>query len=177
MPERIKKTLKILLYAISSNVLFGSTIFFTYTWLARYSVLYAYAGNLALIIFGLLMDNYMLNSFQSKKLAMQLTQIKSVKDREHNYRLIRGILNNFVSFKTALYTIYILILILAQVIDFHPTLFSEDIRSFIFANNYSILIIIAFDLVLGEFIRDRKRSKDIIKKLDNNLNELQDYRD
>ena len=177
MSAKIRKTLKVLLYAISSNAIFGSIIFFTFTWLARYSVLYAYLGNLALIILGLLMDEHMIKSFQSKKLAMQIKRIKKVKDRELNYRIIKGVLNNFVSFKTVLYTLYILILILAQIIDFYPTLFSEDIRSFILANNYSILIIVAFDLVLGEFLRDRKRSKDIMKVLDDNLNEFQDSQD
>jgi len=174
MSGRIRKSLKVLLYAVSSNAIFGSIIFFTYTWLAGYSVLYAYLGNLALIIIGLLMDEHMIKSFQSKKLAMQLNQIEKVKDRELNYRIIKGVLNSFVSFKTVLYTLYILILILAQIIDFYPSLFSEDMRSFILANNYSILIIVAFDLALGEFFRDRKKSKDALEKLNNNLNEVQD---
>ena len=174
MSGRIRKSLNVLLYAVLSNGIFGAIIFFTYTWLARYSVLYAYLGNLLLIIIGLIMDEHMIKSFQSKKLAMQINQIKKAKDRESNYRLIKGILNSFVSFKTVLYTLYILILILAQVIDSYPTLFSEDMRSFILANNYSILIIVAFDLALGEFLRDRKKSKDTLRVLDDNLNEGQD---
>jgi len=173
MSCRSKKSLKVLLYAVSSNAIFGTIIFFTYTWLARYSVLYAYLGNLSLIIIGLLMDEYMIKSFQSKKLAIQIKQIEKVKDREANYRLIKGILNSFVSFKTVLYTLYILILILAQIIDYYPTLFNEDMRSFILANNYSILIIVAFDLALGEFLKDRKKSKDTLESLNNNLNEDQ----
>jgi len=174
MSGKIGRSLNVLLYAISSNAIFGAIIFFTYTWLAGYSVIYAYLGNLSLIIIGLLMDEYMIKSFQSKKLAMQIKQIEKVKDRESNYRLIKGILNSFISFKTVLYTLYILILILAQIIDSYPTLFNEDMRSFILANNYSILIIVAFDLALGEFLKDRKKSKDILENLDNNLNEVQD---
>jgi len=172
MLGKLKKALKVLLYAISSNVIFGSIIFFTFTWLAGFSILYAYLGNLALIIIGLLMDGHMVKSFQSKKLVTQIRQIKNPKDRELNYRLIKGVLNNFVSFKTVLYTLYILILVLAQIIDFYPTLFNNDIRNFLHANNYSILIIIAFDLALGEFLRDRKKSKDTLEKLENNMNEI-----
>ena len=174
MLGKFRKALKVLLYAVSSNAIFGSILFFSFTWLAGYSVLYAYLGNLALIIIGLLMDEHMVKSFQSKKLAMQIRQIEKAKDREINYRIIKGVLNNFVSFKTVLYTLYILILILAQIIDFYPMLFNEDIRSFLLANNYSILIIVAFDLALGEFLRDRKKSKDVLEKFNDNLNEVQD---
>ena len=54
MSEKIKKIVKYVLYALTSNVIYGLLLFFVFTRLAGYSLLYAYLGNLALIIIGLI---------------------------------------------------------------------------------------------------------------------------
>ena len=56
MSETIGKIINYVLYVLLSNVIYGLLIFFVFTWLVRYSLLYAYLGNLSLIIIGLGMN-------------------------------------------------------------------------------------------------------------------------
>lgn len=126
--------------------------------LAGYSLLYAHFGNLALIVVGLAIDEYMYKMLQSKKLVAQL---KQEKDMETNYRLIQWIMDNFVSFKSILYLFYIIILVVSKIIDFNPELLGDDIGSFIRANDYSILFLLAFDTLISQFTKDRTRMKKV----------------
>jgi hypothetical protein len=158
MLNKIKQISKHLIYIIGTNIIYGLIVYFVFSWLTGYSLLYAYLGNLVLIISGLAIDNYSQKMFQSEKFIKQL---KEDKNSEKNYRLFQWIIDNFVSFKAILYLFYIVILIISQLIKFEPALFSEDIRNFIGANDYSILFLISVDTVIGQFSNDKIKMKQI----------------
>ena len=61
-----------------------------------------------------------------------------------------------------------------QIIDFYPTIASEDISSFIHANSYSILLFIAFDQFIGQFSKDKERMNKISEKLKKSMTENQE---
>jgi len=108
--------------------------------------------------------------YESKKLVAMLTKEKDI---EKNYRLIRLQLDSFVSFKTVLYIFYIFILVFSQILDFYPELIGGNIGNFVNANSYSILLLIAFDQVIGQFSKDRERTAKISSKLEKELFENQ----
>jgi hypothetical protein len=171
MKEKIKRILKFILFFIYTNAIYGLIVYFVFTWLAGYSLLAGYLGNLVLIILGLTIDANMYKMLQSKKLVKEL---KDDKNSEQAYRYIQNLLKNYISFKTALYLFYVIILVLSQVIVFYPTLFNENISHFIMANNYSILILIAFDMLSSQFLKDKERKKEIAGKLERALSEDDD---
>lgn len=171
MRDKLTKIIKHLVYALVSNVLYGFIVYFLYMALVGYSLLYVYLVNLALIILFLALDDVTLKAWESKRV---LALIKKEKDIEKGYRTIQLYFDSFVSFKTILYVFYVFILIVAQMIDFYPALISEGLTNFIFANRYSILILIAFDQLIGQFSKDRGRMKKISEKLKKDLFDDQD---
>ena len=170
MVDKIKKIGKFLLFFLYSNVIYGFIVYFIFTWLSGYSLLYGYFGNLALIIIGLAIDIYLYRILQSKNLAMQL---KNEADPEKAYRFIQMVLDNYVSFKTVLYLFYVIILILSQILVFYPSLLGKNISNFIIANNYSILFLIALDMLIKQFRTDRERLKEIAVNLKKNIDKAQ----
>ena len=171
MSNKIKQIGKHLFYILWSNVIYGLILYFLFTWLAEYSLLYAYFGNLSLIIIGLAIDAYFLKILQSKKLMMQLKEENDAK----NYRLIQRLVDSFVSFKTILYLFYVIILIFSQILTINPTFVGENISNFILANNYSILFLIAFDMLLGQFSKDKERMKEISENMKKSLVDKEEF--
>jgi len=160
-----------ILCALIANAAYGVLLYFVFTWLAGYSLLYAYLGNLALIILILAIDEYTHKILQSEKFIMKL---KKEKDPEKSYRSLEWGLSNFGSFKTDLYLFYVFILVFSQIIEFHPSLVGDNLGGFIRANSYSILFFIAFDTLLGQYSKDRKRMKEILATIKKSLDEIQD---
>jgi hypothetical protein len=114
---------------------------------------------------GLALDKYAFYMFQPKNLAKQLRNEKDP-DIEKTYHFIqRWILDNYVSFKTALYLFYIIILIVSQIIEFNPALVDEELGVFILASRYSILFLMAFDMLIGQFSKDRDNTKKLSEEL------------
>jgi len=171
MSNKIKQIGKHLFYILWSNVIYGLILYFLFTWLAEYSLLYAYFGNLSLIIIGLAIDAYFLKMLQSKKLMLQLKEENDAK----NYRLIQRLVDSFVSFKTILYLFYVIILIFSQILTINPTFVGENISNFILANNYSILFLIAFDMLLGQFSKDKERMKEISENMKKSLADKEEF--
>ena len=168
MKEKLKRIIRFILFFIYTNVIYGLIVYFVFTWLAGYSLLAGYFGNLALIVLGLVLDTYMLKMLQSKKLVEEL---RKEKDTEQGYRFIQLVLDNYVSFKTSLYLFYVLILVFSQIIVFYPTLFGENISNFIAVNNYSILLLVAFDMLSSQFLKDKARKKEIAENLEKAFSE------
>jgi len=166
LPSKIRQICRYVGYALVTNIIYGFILYSVFTWLAGYSLLYAYLWNLALIILGLALDEIMYRMYQSENFA---AQIKKEKDVEKAYRLIQWQLDNFVSFKTVLYLFYIVILVVSQIIESNPELIGESLGRFIHANNYSILVLIAFDTLIGQFSKDRERMKETSEKLKKKL--------
>jgi hypothetical protein len=142
-------------------VVYGLISFLVFTWLAGYSLLHASIGNLVLIVLVLAIDEYMIKAFQSEKLIMR---IKMENDPEKTYRSLQSGLNIAGSFKADLYLFYVIVLIFSQIIDFDPALVNENFGNFISANNYSILFLIAIDMLIGQYSKDRARLKKISEK-------------
>ena len=168
MPNTMKKIGEYSVYFLWSNALYGLVVYSVFRWLASYSLLYAYLGNLALIVLGLAMDEYMQRMLQSEKLVAEL---KKEKDSEKNFRFIHWIMDSFISFKTSLYLFYVLILIVSQIIKFDHALVGENMRVFISANDYSILLLIALDTLIRQFSNDRGRMRSISENLKKALDE------
>ena len=158
MLNKIVIIIKHLIYAIISNILYGLAVFFLYKSLVGHSLLYVYIVNIALILIFLALDDTALNVWNSKKFILE---IKKDKDIDKSYRYIQLYFDSFVSFKTILYLFYIFIVIVAQIIEFYPTLINKDLENFIIANRYSILLLIAFDQLILQFSNDKEKIKKI----------------
>ena len=157
----VKRIIKYVLYTIFTNAVYGLILYNLCTWLAGYSLLYAYLGNFTLIILGLTLDELYLKMFQSKWLVKQ---IKKEKDNAKNFNVLQFVFDSFISFKTILYVFYILIMIFSEIIDLKLVPMNKDLENFIFANRYSILLLIALDQLIGQFSKDRERIKGISEK-------------
>jgi len=164
MLNKFKKITGYLLYILYSNIIFGFILYYTFTWLVGYSPLYAYLGNLAFIILGLILDEYVI-----KVLVRDLQLKKRAKKSEKV--LIISLLSSYISFKTVLYLFYIFILIISQIIKFYPDLLNEALGNFISANTYSILLLMSIDKIILQFIKDRSKMNEILEKFKDYLNE------
>jgi len=71
------------------------------------------------------------------------------------------ILDNFVSFKAVLYLFYMLILIVSEIFELEQTLVGINLVNFITVTKYSILLLVAFDMLIAQFTKDRQRVRTI----------------
>jgi len=168
MINKVKRITNYLIYGIFTNAIYGFILYNLCTWLSGYSLIYAYFGNFILIILGLMLDELFLKMFQSKWLVIQ---IKNNKDMEINYNILKFIFNSFISFKLILYVFYILIMIISEIIELNSILINKNFENFIFANRYSILLLIALDQLIGQFSKDRERINKTSKNFEKNWNE------
>ena len=171
MSKRIKQLSKQLLISLITIVVYGLVLYLVCTWLAGYSLLYAYLGNLALIIIVLTLDELTLKMFQSEK---RVEQVMSTDDAEKTYHQVQLGLENFVTFKTELYLFYVLVLIFSQIIDLAPLAVGEDLGTFFHINGYSILLLLAIDMFIGQFSKDKDRLNRILDRFKGYLTKNQD---
>jgi hypothetical protein len=103
--------------------------------------------NFALIIVFLIED----------RVADYFTAKRKVKEqgKEQNIltKLLKSYLNS-VSFKTALYLFYIFILICSAIDNVAPGYFSEDFSIYLLTVEYGILVLVAGDTFLNQFLKD-----------------------
>ena len=165
MRNKIIRAGKYIAYAICFNFIYGIIVYFIYAWLARRSPLHVYLGTLAMIIVALAGDEIMHKTF---RLTMQSEKYNTQLMKEPLFRLY---LDAFTSFKTLLYLFYILLLIISQIISFYPVALNENLENFIFANSYSIVLLIAVDQLIGQFSKDRERMKGISAEFKKYLDE------
>jgi len=156
--QKIKQALGHIIYVLFSNTIYGLILYFVYVWFSGYSLLLAFFGNFALIIAGLAVDESTIKYFESEKTVKYFERTKL--SRSDRY-FLRHYTSSFVSFRTALYVFYIFILVLSQVLEFNPDMLGEKMRSFILSNSYSILLLIAADMLLAQFSKDKERMKKI----------------
>jgi hypothetical protein len=159
MRNGIKQINKYLVYDIFGMAIYGLFLYFGFTWLAGFSLVYGFLWNYALIIIAITFDGYANKMMQSDKIIMMFKEKYGI---ERACRLIAG---GFITFKTLLYLFYLFILIASQIIDVNPTLLGENLVAFILANNYSILFLLAFDSFIGQFSKDKGRKQKIIEKI------------
>lgn len=171
MLNKIIQTSKFIVYDLIFIVIYGVILYFVFTWLAGYSLLYAYLGNIGLILLVIAVDEYIIKILQSEDAVSRLIKEN---DKETDYSSIQGLMNNAISFKTELYLFYVFILIFSQIIEFSPTLVSANLSKFILANSYSILLLIAFDRILQSFSNDRERMKKMSANFKKSFSESKD---
>lgn len=144
-------------------------MWFVCVWLAGYSLLYAYLANLALLILGLVLDEFTMKTFLSQKTISEIRRFET-REKERNRTLIKSLMSSYVSFKATLYLFYMVILVLSQIIRFIPDLAGLDLKNFLEATQYSILILVAYDMFSSQFFRDRRKmrkmSKEFVRKID-----------
>jgi len=168
MQDKFKRAVKYVLYVVFSSGLYGVILYFVSTWLAGYSLLYAYLGNLVLIIIALASDNATFKVYES------VMQSKKHVEELRKSRFLRFQLDAFVSYKTVLYMFYIVILLFSQIINSGLLLINENLMNYISINEYGILLLIAVDLLIGQFTKDREKSKYFKEKIEKYLADNQD---
>ena len=161
MATKIKQISLYLLMSLITIIIYGTVLYFVCKWLAGYSLLHAYLGNIALIIITLAIDELMLKTYQPEKLAMRT---KKEKDVEKGYRNVLSALDSSVSFKTDLYLFYVFVLVASKITEYRPALAGDDIGIFLQINSYSILLLVAIDMLIGQFAKDRERIRRIKEK-------------
>jgi len=162
MLGKIGMAVKYIITSLLANAIFGLILYFGFTWLNGFSLLLAYLWNIVLIILILWMDEQTLKSMESDKF---IKKIQKEKDPGKVVYHINKIMKYCGSFKTDLYMFYIFILVISQLITFDPSLLGENLRYFIEANSYSILLLLAFDMFIGQFKNDRIMMDRIAAKL------------
>ncbi|MCL2807394.1 MAG: hypothetical protein FWD27_04415 [Coriobacteriia bacterium] len=159
MKNKIKQIGKHVLYVLFSSALYGLALYLVTIWLAGYSLLWAYVGNLVLIIFALWSDEFAIKQFKS---AITTKEGREALEKD---RFFWFYADSFVSYKTVLYLFYVVVLIASQVAEFYPDIFSEEVASFLLANRFSILILLAYDMLTQQFSKDRTRAKALSEEL------------
>lgn len=169
--RRIKQLGMHLVFIVFSNAIYGVILFSLTTWLLGFSLVYAYLGNLLLIIAGLVLDRFSLSTMEPKRLAEDLRKIEN---EGAGSRVVWFLLTSFVSFKAILYLFYMIILVVTQVAAFNPGLVSESVASFLLINQYSLVLLIALDGFSTHFSKDRKKMAETTAELKEYLSESQE---
>ena len=162
MSGKIGRAVKYIFTTLLANAIFGVILYFGFIWLSGFSLLLAYLWNILLIVLILYMDEQTLKSMESEKF---IQKVKKEKDPGKVVYHIDKTMKNCGSFKTDLYMFYIFILVISQLIELDPSLLGENLRYFIGANSYSILLLIAFDTFVNQFKKDRVVMDGIAAKL------------
>lgn len=160
MANRIKKVGGYAFYILISNIIYGALLYFMVTWLLNYSELYAYLANLAFIVIALSFDRLINTKIYTPQILVgEIAKLKKDKDRRLNDRMIRWVLNHFVSFKTSLFFFYMFVLLFSQIIKFTPELVGSELGGFINSIDYSVIIVLAYKDFSEEFFKDRSKMK------------------
>ena len=141
--------------------LFGMFSFYViYRRIAGEVPLYAYLWNLIFIATVLLLEKL------ADKIILSERFVVSQHTRPYKAALTKVLyLTHTISFKTALYVYYILILLLSRAAMLDPSVISAYMRSYLFSVEYVVLLLIPFDKLLEQILKDDKRTKKIYAKL------------
>lgn len=159
MSNRIGHINKYLVYDILGIAVYGLVLYFGFTWLAGFSLLYASLWNFALIVLAVAFDAY------ANKIVQSDETIKLMKEKYNAEKVDHMIRGGFVSFKSLIYLFYLFLLVASKTIDINPAIASENFVHFIHTNDYSIVFLLAFDTFINQFAKDRESVKIISEKL------------
>ena len=160
----MKRTKKILLLEalaiMITAVLFGLiTYYVIYSQLAGGHRLMAYVYNIVLIAAILVLDR-LLNHCMEKDGF--LTQERS---RFGHFLAHCLFVTHFISFKTALYLFYIVMLVVSRVSILEPGIIDSHYLSFIYSVEYGVLLLIPLDKFLELLTKDDTRILRILKRI------------
>jgi hypothetical protein len=162
MIKKILKRSRYIFFELLGAVVYGIILYYFFTYFAEISLLHAYFGSLALMIFLIVIEECSMRLFESDR------YLKKLSERKRAEKYISSNVERFnytFSVKTSLYLFYVFLLIFSKVIEYNPALVSEDINAFILANNYSILLLIALDRFVGQSAKDRERYNKLTEKI------------
>ena len=156
MPRRFFQIIGYMIIALITSVAYGlSAYILIYRDLAGGSILHAYLWNMVFIIVVLSIDKLIYLKMQSKEFTIT----------RKNYLIARWTyFESLISFKTTVYLFYIFILVASQIATIDPTFASEDFRNFILSIEYGLLLVIAFDSLIGHLFKDIERVRVISEK-------------
>jgi prepilin signal peptidase PulO-like enzyme (type II secretory pathway) len=174
MFKKLLKRSRFILLELLGAAVYGVVLYFLFTWLAGYSLLYAYFGSLVLMILLIAAEEYSIRIMESDDTLKKMSEQAAQKGREDFYRSqAEGFVYN-TSVKTILYLFYVFILIFSKIVEYNPTLVNEDIGTFILENNFSILMLIALDRLFGQATKERERMRKLAARFKEYLLEKQD---
>lgn len=172
MREKIKNIANTVLFILLGNALYGVLLYFLVTWLAGYSLLFAYLGNLLFIFVLIVVDEFAIRrTLRAESIYAEIIQIKHAHGREAYLRFLKWALTYRITFKTFLFVFYVAVLIFAQILKFYPSLVAADISNFINIIEYSVIILLALKDFGEEFSRDRDRANVRLAELEQYLEE------
>ena len=159
MLKKLLRRVRFIMLELLGAATYGVVLYFLFTWLAGYSLLYAYFGSLALMIIMIASEEYAIRVMESDDTLKKMSEQAAQKGRENFYRSqADGFVYN-TSVKTVLYLFYVFILIFSKIVEYNPALVNESIGAFILENSFSILMLIALDRLFGQAARDRERMR------------------
>jgi len=159
--SRAAGTLWYILESVVVACLFGLFSFFViYRNIAGGVPLLAYVFNLLFIVGMLLLEKFLDNIMLSKSFTItpETRPYKAVMEK-------MLYLAHMVSFKTALYLYYLVILLVSRAATLEPTIISDHIRIYIHSIEFCVLLLIPFDKFLEQILKDEKRNKKVYAKL------------
>ena len=161
MSTKATNTIFYILESVVVAFLFGLLSFFViYRSIAGGIPLLAYSLNLVFIV-GILLLEKVIDSVMLSKNFTITPQTKP-------YRALMEkalYLTHMVSFKTALYLYYLIILLVSRAATLEPTIISDYLRTYIHSVEYCVLLLIPFDKFLEQILKDEKRNKKVYAKL------------
>ena len=111
------------------------------------SMIAATAINFAVILF-FIIEDLVSDHFYAKH------QAKKQHKKPNIFKKIVAAYFTSVSFKTSLYLFYIFILVCSAIDTVDPGFFSEDFSLYLLTVEYGILVLVAVDTFLGQFLKD-----------------------
>jgi hypothetical protein len=159
--SKIKILLLYGLEAIIATIIYGLFSYFVvFRILANEVMLYAYIWNIIFMLLFLGLERapdliVLSKGFSESKISRKLTKLLWLK----------LYLIDYISFKTTLYLFYLFILIMARISILDPSLFSDNIRDFLFSIEYCLILLIVFDKLIDQVFKDEKRAKKITLKI------------
>ena len=116
MFKKLLKRSRFILLELLGAAVYGVVLYFLFTWLAGYSLLYAYFGSLVLMILLIAAEEYSIRIMESDDTLKKMSEQAAQKGREDFYRSqAEGFVYN-TSVKTILYLFYVFILIFSKIV-------------------------------------------------------------
>ena len=118
-------------------------------------MLLSYLWNIGAIVLLLIIDKYTDDKLLSKDFVVT----------QKNY-FVAALVHtlHFISFHTALYLFYIIVLIASRIAILSPDLLPENIQNFVLSVEYCLILLVVFDRFIAYLMSDSERVQRISKK-------------
>jgi hypothetical protein len=173
----IKKIINNTICFLIIGFIYSYALYGVVDYLAMYSPLVAFMGNLLFIFFMIAADEFgMRRYWRADAIYARLAKIKNKRQREFALYFERWSLKNYVSFRTFLFVFYFAVLIAAQISKFYPDLIEDSVANFLSVIEYSVIVLLALKDIVEEFPRDRSRAQTKLEEFELYLAEQLDIK-